>query len=115
MSDFQTLGFGPNAGIVQKPDPAAYTDFPVRRLPGPPRVPVFMRRSDGGSLEGAAVTCKTNGAVVHTEPSVKERYWEGALDIGRHEFEVVLGDGGQCQPVTDAVTPTHLPIDLEVL
>ncbi|MDI5925230.1 caspase family protein [Rhizobium leguminosarum] len=115
MGDFQTLGFGPNSGIVQKPDPAAYKDFSVRGLAGPPRVPVFMRRRDGGSLEGAAVTCRTNGAVVCSEPSVKERYWEGALGIGEHDFEVVLASGGHCQPVRDAVSPTHLPIDLEVL
>ncbi len=114
MSDFQTLGFGPNAGIVQRPDPAAYKDFPIRRLAGPPQVPVFMRRKDGQSLKGAAVTCKANGAIVCNEPSVPDSYWEGALDIGQHEFEVVLHSGERCLPYSDAVSPTHLPIDLEV-
>ncbi|UFW67789.1 caspase family protein (plasmid) [Rhizobium laguerreae] len=114
MADFQTLGFGPNAKIQQAPDLSAYKDFAVRGLPGPPQVPVFMRRKDGGSLQGAAVTCRSKGAVVHSEPSVKEIYWEGALSIGEHDFEVVLAGGNHCQPVTDAVSPTHLPIDVEV-
>lgn len=35
--------------------------------------------------------------------------------IGKHEFEVTLADGRQCQPVADTVSPTHLPIDLQVL
>jgi hypothetical protein len=114
MCDFQTLGFGPNAGIVQRPDPSAYADFKVRRLTGPPRVPVFMRRIDGGSLKGSTVTCRANGMVVLTEAPVREWYWEGALEIGKHDFEVVLAAGGQCRPVTGTVSPTHLPIQLEV-
>lgn len=114
MADFQTLGFGPNSAIVQKPDPAAYRDFPIRRLAGPPRIPIFMRRSDGGSLKGAAVTCTANGAIVHQEPAVKDRYWEHALEIGPHQFDVTLHGGAQCPPVFDAVSPTHLPIDVEV-
>ncbi|TCA23604.1 hypothetical protein E0H70_28115 [Rhizobium leguminosarum bv. viciae] len=114
MSDFQTLGFGPNAGIVQRPDTGAYRDFPLRRLRSAPLVPVFMRRSDGQSLEGAQITCRANGAVVHRERSVAGRYWEGALGIGQHDFNVVLADGSRCHPVSDAVSPTHLPIDVEV-
>jgi len=114
MADFQTLGFGPNAGIVQRPDTGAYSDFPVLKLSGPPQVPVFMRRKDGISLQGAAVTCRANGAIVYSEPAVKETYWEGALAIGQHDFEVILAGGGHCQPVTDSVAPTHLPIDVEV-
>ena len=115
MGDFQTLGFGPNAGIIQKPDPAAYSDFPVRRLTAPPRVPVFMHRKDGQSLQGAVVTCKANGAGPCEDYDVTERYWEGALNIGEHQFSVVLADGPSFKSVTDAVAPTHLPIDLEVV
>ncbi|KQZ91768.1 hypothetical protein ASD74_20650 [Rhizobium sp. Root564] len=115
MVDFQTLGFGPTAGIKQRPDPSAYKDFAVLRLAGPPQVPVFMRRKDGMSLQGAEVTCRANGVVVHNEPSVKESYWEGALAIGEHDFEVVLADGAPCQPYRDSVAPTHLPIELEVV
>lgn len=115
MRDFQTLGFGPHAGLVQTPDATAFHDFPIRRLPRKPLVPVFMKRRDGGSLQGAAVTCSANDIVVLSEPSVKDRYWEGALDIGEHRFDVVLGDGTACAPVVDAVSPTHLPIDLDIL
>lgn len=115
MADFQTLGFGPNAGIIQRPDPSAYKDFPVLKLAGPPQVPVFMRRKDGISLQGANVICRSNGTVVASEPSVKESYWEGSLAIGEHDFEVVLASGDLCQPVTDSVAPTHLPIEVEVI
>lgn len=114
MTDFQTLGFGPNAGIIQRPDPGAFRDFPLRGLRGPPQVPVFMRRRDGESLQGAQVTCLANGTIVHRERSVADRYWEGALAIGQHEFNVVLANGSACRPVIDAVSPTHLPIDVEV-
>jgi len=114
MSDLQTLGFGPNAGIVQRPDPSSYRDFPVMRLARPPLVPVFMRRKDGGSLQGATVTCEANGNVVHREASVVERYWEGQLGIGPHYFDVVLADGSRCPGLSDTVSPTHLPIEVEI-
>lgn len=115
MRDFQTLGFGPNAGLVQTPDATAFHDFPIRRLPKKPLIPVFMKRRDGGSLKGASVTCSANNVVVLTEPSVKDRYWEGDLDIGEHRFDVTLGDGTPCLPFVDAVSPTHLPIDLDIV
>jgi len=114
MADFQTLGFGPNSGIVQRPDPAAYKDFPLRGLAGPPRVPVFMQRRDGQSLEGAQVTCTAlNGQPTPAE-TVEHSYWEGRLPIGFHSFDVVLADQSRCRTVEDAVSPTHLPIDLDV-
>lgn len=113
MNDFQTLGFGPHAGLVQKLSTTAFQDFPVRGLKTIPKAPVFMRRLDGVSLAGASVKCRVAGEVVHEAASIAEAYWEGLLDIGPHEFEVVMGNGQACQKVEDTVILTHLPIDLE--
>lgn len=114
LKDFQTLGRGGHAGLKQVTDTDRFKDFPIRDLPGPPKVPVFLRRKDGASLKGSTLHYGSLGterserrALQLTEPQ-----WEGLLDIGLYEFKVEVGPSRFLPAVSEMVFPTHLPLEV---
>lgn len=113
ITELQARAFAEGSSNAQKGDAGRYVNLSVRRLGGPPTIPVFVRRSDGVSLAGTRLQCRPSGAASWTvDEDVVAAEWEGALQIGEHEFTLKAGGTVVCPPVFDFVVPIYVNIDL---
>lgn len=116
VTDFQALAFAPTADSAQKGDVGRFADISIRRLPGAPKIPVFIRRADGLSLKDASIKGfeTLTGTEIITVGKLPDDQWEGECPIGAYRFEVSPTGAGAPIEIEDMVAPTHLPINVEI-
>ncbi len=123
LSDFQNRDAA-KGNLTQNADSSSYARIRLRRLPGKPKIPVFVRIDAPAPpplLVITAVRETETGKVPSTvsDPNslgwVNQEEWETELEIGEYDFLAThLNDPTRQICVCETVMPTHIEVTLTV-
>jgi hypothetical protein len=100
----------------QDADANRYAFIRLRRLPGRPRIPVFVQLDESRLMEQVRLTAIGDMNPPPTVSAYPKAEWETELEIGAYEFKAeYLTDGGKPPVIKKGVVyPTHCKVKLEV-
>ncbi|MBJ7410395.1 MAG: hypothetical protein JHD15_08530 [Phenylobacterium sp.] len=114
LSDLQARAFAPGSRNVQRGDVTRFAEISVRRLAGPPKIPVFVRRQDRVTLAGKRIVALNAITAAQVDQPILDLEWEGALEMGPHQITVKDGEHDLCPTAVHLVFPIFLGVELVV-
>jgi hypothetical protein len=119
LSDFQNRELmQAGAPLQQSADTNRYAKIPLRRLPGVPAIPVFIRLADKSLAPNVRIKAvRANISRLISDPSSagwqQQEVWETALEVGEYSFEAEpLAGAGAPIVKSDTVAPNLLEVEL---
>jgi hypothetical protein len=119
LSDFQNRELTQaGAAIQQSADANRYAKIPLRRLPGVPLIPVFIRLADKNLAPNVRIKAvRANISRLISDPNSagwqQQEIWETSLEIGEYSFEAEPLQGAGVPIVkSDTVAPNLLEVEL---
>jgi len=118
LTDFQNRELAQaNAPMQQAADANRFARIPLRKLPGVPTIPVFVRLADKTAAPNVLIRAvRANVPRLISDPKSAgwqaQDIWETALEIGEYSFEAAPLQGGAAIVKSDTVMPSFLEVEL---